>query len=147
MEDIKFYKYTGEPNKINKDLGEPVTFTGAIIERFDITAPVVRIKDNRATGFNYAVIESLNRNYFVDNVTVNGDFCIIRLSVDVLTTYKDSISRATATLSESENTLPFANNRTNRDDSRPKFKKLSLESENHFKDDGVIVMVTLKGNK
>lgn len=147
MEDIKFYKYTGDPNKINKNLGEPVTFTGEIIERFDITTPVLRIKDKGAVGFNYAVIESLHRNYFVDNVTVNGDVCVIRLSVDVLTTYKNDILQATATLSESENTQLFVNNRTNRYDVRPKFKKLSLESENHFKDDGVIVMVTLKGNK
>lgn len=96
---IIFYRCTCDRKKIDKTgsftLELPVTGC-RIKEPSSIYNPTVEIAsssigDNYAV-VNYAFIPSWNRYYFIDDMTVeNSQLISIRLSVDVLNTYREAV--------------------------------------------------------
>lgn len=142
MLEIHLYKYEGQPNVLNKTLNDPVKVRGIFHTSTNVLQPVVKLQ-GVTTPFNYVKIPSLNRWYFVDNKTVEDtNFTTVKLRVDVLQTYKDSILKATATSIQSDNPN-YINNNTPVYDIRPNTTQLMFEDKlNHT---GNIIMVTIKG--
>ena len=150
MIDIKTYNYTGERNRVDKTALLTATgdFTGALNASFDILHPVVRFRVNTPVSFNYARIPVLgNRFYFVDTIKQDGNICTVTFSVDVLFTYKDSIKKLNGVLTKGGDTDKFVSSRENVYDTRTTNKFIWFPNSDVLNGDGVITMVTLKGNK
>jgi hypothetical protein len=147
MVTLKTYNYTGESNRIGKTLQENETYTGLLNVSFDILKPVLRFRTKTPVTFNYVFIAELNRYYFVDSITIDGDLCTVRLSIDVLQTYGTQILASKAILTVGTNIGKYDNNRQNRYDLRPVLTKVEFNKDVSFEDTGKIVMVTIKGNK
>ena len=143
---IKTFIYNGKPNEVNKNLQENAEYTGALNVTVDVLKPVIRFRTKTPVTFNYVFIESLNRYYFVIEKQQDGDICTVRLSVDVLFTYKDIILNSIATLTKSENGNKYLSNRSNVVDVRPNIRKIDFTNKGLLNETGTIIMVTIKGN-
>lgn len=89
---ITLYKNESEKNKINKILTSVASVTGVLRDGSSIINPEIVIEYNNPTGFNYCYIDSFNRYYFVNNITVISNKLIkLSLKVDVLESFKTSI--------------------------------------------------------
>lgn len=147
MVTVKTFVFDGNPNTVNKTLTEQETVTGLLNASFDILNPVLRFRTTTPVSFNYCYVNELQRYYFVKDVAQDGDLCTVRLSVDVLFTYKDKILQATGTMVNGEDSNKYSSNRSKIYDMRPILKQLEFDSQKSFSDAGKIVMVTIKGNK
>ena len=143
---IKTFVYDGKPNKVNKTLQANEEYTGVLNATFNVLSPVVRFRTRTPVTFNYVYIESLNRYYFVSELSQDGDICTVRLRVDVLQTYKEKILASSATLTKGTNVNKYLSNRSNVVDVRPKFRKLDFPNKELINETGSIIMVTIKGN-
>ena len=143
---IKTFNYDGKPNEVNKTLQENEEYTGVLNSTVNVLTPVVRFRTRTHVNFNYVYIDSLNRYYFVSEISQDGDICTVRLRVDVLFTYKDIILNSTATLTKSENGNKYLSNRSNVVDVRPNIRKLDFPNKGLLNETGSIIMVTIKGN-
>lgn len=143
---IKTFIYDGKPNTVNKTLQENEEYTGVLNATFNVLTPVVRFRTRTPVSFNYVYIESLNRYYFVSELTQDGDLCTVRLRVDVLQTYKEKILASSATLTKGENVNKYLSNRSNVVDVRPNIRKLDFPNKELINETGSIIMVTIKGN-
>lgn len=92
------YKTESADNVINKTLTEPLAMDINLRRGVDISAPVLRLQlAVDLSGYNYAHIPDLNRYYFINDVeSVTLDIWQLRLSVDVLETYKADILASNA---------------------------------------------------
>ena len=144
---IKTYNFDGKPNEVNKTIQENEEYTGVLNATFNVLTPVVRFRTRTPVTFNYVYIESLNRYYFVKELTQDGDLCTVRLKVDVLFTYKDKILASSGILTQGENVNKYLSNRANVVDVRPNVRKLDFPNKELLNETGSIVMVTIKGNK
>ena len=143
---IKTFIYDGKPNAVNKTLQENEEYTGVLNATFNVLTPVVRFRTRTPVSFNYVYIESLNRYYFVSELTQDGDLCTVRLRVDVLQTYKEKILASSATLTKGENVNKYLSNRSNVVDVRPNIRKLDFPNKELINETGSIIMITIKGN-
>lgn len=143
---IKTFIYDGKPNTVNKTLQANEEYTGVLNATFNVLTPVVRFRTRTPVTFNYVYIESLNRYYFVSELTQDGDLCTVRLRVDVLQTYKEKILASSATLTKGENVNKYLSNRSNVVDVRPNIRKLDFPNKELINETGSIIMVTIKGN-
>ncbi len=144
---IKTFIFDGKPNEVNKTLQANEEYTGVLNATFNVLTPVVRFRTRTPVTFNYVYIESLNRYYFVSELTQDGDLCTVRLRVDVLQTYKEKILASSATLTKGENVNKYLSNRSNVVDVRPNVRKLDFPNKELLNETGSIIMVTIKGNK
>ena len=144
---IKTYNYDGKPNEVNKTLQENEEYTGVLNSTVNVLTPVVRFRTRTPVNFNYVYIDSLNRYYFVSEISQDGDICTVRLKVDVLYTYKDKILASSGILTQGENVNKYLSNRANVVDVRPNVRKLDFPNKELLNETGSIVMVTIKGNK
>lgn len=149
MIDIKTYNYTGEPNRVNKlsMLAPAGDYNGVLNADFNVLRPVVRFRTKVPVAFNYAFIPSLNRWYFVDGITQEGDICKVSFSVDVLFTYKDEIRKLNALLVKGSDTDKFVSSRDTAYNTKTVNKFLWFPNSGILSDEGTITMTTLKGNK
>lgn len=143
---IKTFIYDGKPNTVNKTLQANEEYTGVLNATFNVLTPVVRFRTRTPVSFNYVYIESLNRYYFVSELTQDGNLCTVRLRVDVLQTYKEKILASSATLTKGENVNKYLSNRSNVVDVRPNIRKLDFPNKELINETGSIIMVTIKGN-
>lgn len=143
---IKTFIYNGKPNEVNKNLQASAEYEGILNVTFNVLKPIIRFRTKTPVTFNYVFIESLNRYYFVVEKQHDGDICTVRLSVDVLFTYKDVIINSSATLTKSENANKYLSNRSNVVDVRPNIRKIDFPNEDLINETGTIIMVTIKGN-
>ena len=144
---IKTFIYDGKPNKVNKTLQENEEYTGVLNSTVNVLTPVVRFRIRTPVNFNYVYIDSLNRYYFVSEISQDGDICTVRLKVDVLYTYKDKILTSSATLTKGENVNKYVSNRSDVVDLRPNIRKVDFPNKEILNETGSIIMVTIKGNK
>ena len=143
---IKTFIYNGKPNEVNKILQANAEYMGVLNVTFDVLKPVIRFRTKMPVTFNYVFIESLNRYYFVSEIQQDADICTVRLSVDVLFTYKDIILNSIATLTKGENGNKYLSNRSNVVDVRPNIRKIDFPNKDILNETGSIIMVTIKGN-
>lgn len=143
---IKTFIFDGKPNEVNKTLQANEEYTGVLNATFNVLTPVVRFRTRTPVSFNYVFIESLNRYYFVSELTQDGDICTVHLRVDVLQTYKEKILASSATLTKGENVNKYLSNRSNVVDVRPNIRKLDFPNKELINETGSIIMVTIKGN-
>lgn len=148
---ITLYNYDGKRNTINKTLQNGVNVDGTIKDATNVLTPQIRFRTKQnlqnVKAFNYVYIAALNRYYFVENCEIqSSDVFILSLRVDVLKSYENAILASTATITERENANKFISNRANIHDVRPQFSKINFSVNAPFDENGVLIMVTLKGD-
>lgn len=96
--ELILYKTDSADNVINKTLTDPITMNINLRRGVDISAPVLRLQlAADLSGYNYAHIPDLNRYYFITDIeSLTLDVWQLRLSVDVLESYKAEILASNA---------------------------------------------------
>lgn len=98
--EINLYKYNKDPNTINKNLGNPNVISGYMSNDLDIDSPTIKLA-SYDLEYNYIYIPVLKRYYFIDDVTIDPNgIWHLKLSLDVLMTFKDEILNATVTITK-----------------------------------------------
>lgn len=146
MVTIQFYKYTGRPRTVNKTLGESTDISGVLYDNFNMIKPVITIRKQDVSNFNYCFIPDFNRYYFIEEVTLqNKNEYEMQLSLDVLKTYETQILDATGRVTEQDNPDPYISNRETVYKRTPNFEKVPFAETGLLNENGGIIMVTLKG--
>lgn len=86
-----FYTCNDDIDKLNKTLENPINAQCNIINDTTILSPVI-VVDSSYINKNYVFIPSLNRYYFVDNITISNNMVIMNLTIDCIYTYRDIIN-------------------------------------------------------
>lgn len=110
---ITFYKYTGENNRLDKSslLTDGYTISGDFNIQFYQITPIIKITQSDYFDYNYCYIEELKRYYFiVQNVITRNGFNEIRMTLDVLMTYKNIIKTLHGTVVNSKKFNYLKNN-------------------------------------
>lgn len=98
--ELILYNTADDPNVLNKTLTLVKEYEITLKDDSSISAPVIRLKDERDNLnniANYAYIPAFNRYYFVSSiVSMNKQVWTLVLSVDVLMSFKDDIMNSTA---------------------------------------------------
>lgn len=103
MFDVIFYKYSGMPNSINKKLDNGFSIQCNFNIEYNLINPTIKIVADSFV-YNYVYISSLSRYYFIDNVTIiRNRYFELKLSLDVLQTYKDFILNLYGVVTQSKN--------------------------------------------
>lgn len=148
MATIEFYKYNGHPNTINKTLGDATIIQGDIRHDMDVLHPLITLRVDARPTYNYCHIPTTGKYYFIDSIVfIGGKDYKLRLSVDVLKTYEQEITAATATVTERANPDKHISNRAGVYDIRPNFEKIDFPNKGLINLEGTVIMVTIKGNK
>lgn len=101
---IILYNNSSEKNKINKTISQVTSLGGSLKEPSNVVNPVITIEYNNPVGFNYAYIDAFGRYYFVDEITMITDTIMqIKLSVDVLESFKSQILAQNVVIDKSTN--------------------------------------------
>lgn len=105
--EIVFYNNTSQKNRLDKDLTQVVTMTGALRNACSIINPVIQIYEPNNLLFlntNYMYIQVFGRYYFINNIiSVKNDLFEVHAHVDVLSTYKQQIRANDAVIARNEN--------------------------------------------
>lgn len=101
--DITFYINNSEKNKISKNLTNNTHISGTLRNETGVMNPVILIHSVNPTKFNYVYIPEFNRYYFItDMVSIRTDIWQVKLHVDVLMSFKDSLKNVKVILNDSE---------------------------------------------
>ena len=139
---IKFYKTVSENNRVNKVLTNEISIDGTLRDELNILNPVVTFMSN-VINFNYCYIEELHRYYYVESViAIRHNYYMVRLSCDVLMTYKDEIRNIYANVERQENVNNSYINKGYSVESREVIEKYPFE--NKFTD-GEYILITTRG--
>lgn len=86
------YHTDDQANVINKNLLKLRQVNIILREMVDEKSPVLLVHDSTIANANYCYLESFKRYYFIDQVhRVNAHLVQVRLTSDLLMTYKDKI--------------------------------------------------------
>lgn len=100
--EIDLYQYQGNPNTINKTLSNHNAINGYMVNDLDIDSPTIKLTAYDIK-YNYVYIPLLHRYYFIDNVNIDPNgIWHIKLTLDVLMTYRTQIMSATVHVIEGE---------------------------------------------
>ena len=103
---ITLYVNNSEPNKVDKDLSNPINIDGALRDGSSIIDPVIDIElsSGNIANINYIHIQEWDRYYFVNNISsvVNG-LWTLSCHVDVLSSYKKRIKNLSAIIARQQN--------------------------------------------
>lgn len=91
---IKFQNNASEPIRVDKDLTDILTATGAFRDECSIMNPVILVEGSLVnfTKVNYCTIEELGRSYFVTDITsYRNNLLSITCRVDVISSFKTEI--------------------------------------------------------
>lgn len=96
-----------ERERLDKSITNTATFSGNLIEDTDVLSPSILLNTNvNIVSYNYAIISSFNRHYFIDDIINEGlNLWRVNMSVDVLSTYSKNIKNQSAIISRQENAL------------------------------------------
>ena len=142
--EVRFYKYIGARNVLDKALPEPVVKNGSGL-KFDYRSPILVTRGD-VSGLTMCYVPSLKRYYFIDNVSCDGDKATLLLSCDVLMTFADKIKDATGTVFSTNNPRKYDDDYRPVCDVRTNKERIDFPSD-LLTEDGSIVMITIKGNK
>ena len=80
-----------------------VTLSGTLREETDILNPEILIEAEDLSGYNYAEIPAFDRYYFIESMTVvRKNLWRVKLTVDVLESFKTSIKAQKVIICDSE---------------------------------------------
>lgn len=76
-----------------------------------IIHPVFKVKDyDLYMTANYCYVDSLRRYYFIDDITLENGYGLLKCTVDVLSTYKDALRAQNVIVTRQEKHVDFFQN-------------------------------------
>lgn len=101
---VKFYTTNSEHNRVNKTLLNEYTLDNVfLLDGQDILNPSIRVDSNNVFYYNYVYISEFGRYYYIENVTQDYDgLATVKLSIDVLMTYKNEILNTTGLINRAD---------------------------------------------
>lgn len=106
---IVFYKCSSEKNCLNKVLESEITLDGAIRGESNVISPQIMVQMN-PIEYDYVYIPEWKRYYFItDVVCYRANAFVVKLSIDVLMTYKTEILQMTGVVSRLTSGSKYAN--------------------------------------
>ena len=101
---IDLYVNNSENNRVNKVISNKFEMSGTLRGETNVVNPEILIEHANPTGYNYAYIPEFNRYYFINEFTsVRNGLWRVRLTVDVLETYKMQIKQMPAIIDKQQN--------------------------------------------
>lgn len=142
MVTLELYKVTNQTNELTKTLNNAVVVEGVFRGEVDSIDVVVEIESN-TYDFNYVYIPSLNKYYFLDNIThVNAKIVRLYLHCDVLMTYKTDILASYGLIKQGGTINPYYSSIES--DSRQTIRRVTFPYT--FNSTGNYVLVTITNN-
>lgn len=142
MVTLELYKVTNQTNELTKTLNNAVVVEGAFRGEVDSIDVIVEIESN-TYDFNYVYIPSLNKYYFLDNIThVNAKIVRLYLHCDVLMTYKTDILASYGLIKQGGTINPYYSSIES--DSRQTIRRITFPYT--FNNTGNYVLVTITNN-
>ena len=101
---VKLYKYTGDPEVVEKTLDEQgaLSATCEFRQEQDVLNPELTLTGSNLSDYNYMYISRYNRYYWINVSTFPTGKWIIQGHVDVLMSYASAIKALTGTVTRSE---------------------------------------------
>lgn len=142
MVTLELYKVTNQTNELTKALNNAVVVDGAFRGEIDSIDVIVEIESN-TYDFNYVYIPSLNKYYFLQNITrVNAKIVRLYLHCDVLMTYKTDILASYGLIKQGGTINPYYSSIES--DSRQTIRRVTFPYT--FNSTGNYVLVTITNN-
>lgn len=142
MVTLELYKVTNQTNELTKILNNAVVVDGAFRGEIDSIDVIVEIESN-TYDFNYVYIPSLNKYYFLQNIThVNAKIVRLYLHCDVLMTYKTDILASYGLITKGGTINPYYSSIES--DSRQTIRRITFPYT--FNHTGNYVLVTITNN-
>lgn len=142
MVTLELYKVTNQTNELTKILNNAVVVDGAFRGEIDSIDVIVEIESN-TYDFNYVYIPSLNKYYFLQNIThVNAKIVRLYLHCDVLMTYKTDILASYGLIKQGGTINPYYSSIES--DSRQTIRRITFPYT--FNNTGNYVLVTITNN-
>ena len=142
MVTLELYKVTNQTNELTKTLNNAVVVDGAFRGEIDSIDVIVEIESN-TYDFNYVYIPSLNKYYFLQNIThVNAKIVRLYLHCDVLMTYKTDILASYGLIKQGGTINPYYSSIES--DSRQTIRRITFPYT--FNSTGNYVLVTITNN-
>lgn len=91
---IKIMKSKSKHNSVNKNFYDEKVIEGHLIDSSLINPSITLARHTSADTFsdyNYCYIHQFKRTYYIDDIIYDKNTITLKLSVDVLTTYRKSI--------------------------------------------------------
>ena len=140
---VTIYKCKSEKNCLNKVLESEVVLVGSLRGESNVVNPQILVQAN-PIGYDYVYIEEFGRYYFItDVVCYRSNAFLVKLSIDVLMTYKEAILNMSGIVSRLTSGSPYASR-----DLLVSCKEECREfdfGETPFKRDGTYVLVAQGG--
>lgn len=149
--EIRLYKNSDEPNKINKTLDDfyETKLNGTLRDETSVINPIILVDNviDSISFFNYCYIPEFKRYYFIKEVTVvRNKLFRLFLEIDVLMSYKEDILNLDCVINKQENnSTPYINDNSRIYENR-NFTSI-VNYENGFDDDGNFILLTAGGIK
>lgn len=141
---IVFYKCSSEKNCLNKVLENEITLDGAIRGESNVISPQIMVQMN-PIEYDYVYIPEWRRYYFItDIVCYRSNAFVVKLSIDVLMSYKTEILQMTGVVSRLTSGSAYASR-----DLLVSCKEECREFDfgtTPFKRDGTYVLITQGGD-
>ena len=137
---------SSEKNKIGKTLTTGTTFSGTLKEETDIITPEVLIEAEDLSSYNYARIAAFDRYYFIESMSiVRKNLWRVKLTVDVLESFKTSIKSQKVIICDSEEN--GASNYLDGDQWKAKVKSFTdiINFSNGLNSSGEYILITVGG--
>ena len=142
MVTLELYKVTNQTNELTKTLNNAVVVDGVFRGEIDSIDVIVEIESN-TYDFNYVHIPSLNKYYFLQNIThVNAKIVRLYLHCDVLMTYKTDILASYGLITKGGTINPYYSSIES--DSRQTIRRTTFPYT--FNSTGNYVLVTITNN-
>lgn len=141
MTDVIFYNFNGRRNQLNKSFSQGTNIKCTFNAEYNLINPSIKISNLKDFDYNYCYIPSVGRYYFIDRKILRRNaFYELYLTLDALTTYRDSILQMTGTIRKTNNSSAWFYQNTDIPVTvRPSF--VTYNFENKFNSDGVNVLL------
>lgn len=138
--EIQLYKYAGSANVISKTLGTYKAINGYMSNDLEIDNPIIKLT-TYTLDYNYIYIPILKRYYFIDDVTIdpNGVY-ILRLSIDVLMSFKDDILKCLVHVIETDTSNNFDVSQSQNETPLTYFNTVNLTNPFDFENKSTILI-------
>lgn len=102
---ITLYVNNSDKKQIGKTLSDNLVITGTLRDESSITEPNILIELENPSIYNYVYIPQFKRYYFIDDIiSVRNNIWLLKLSVDVLESFKSDILDLDVILRNTEKT-------------------------------------------
>lgn len=88
---IIFYKFCGDKREISKTLTDDLELEGVLRDQSNLLSPQIMVRSD-IREYNYCYIDVFGRYYYINDIdSYRNGLWVVKLNVDVLMSYKDSI--------------------------------------------------------